>query len=294
MLGEEPDSEVSEEELEHSFSHQPVFKRVAIVLAGPLSNLILAIFIFVLVFTFSGIPRPSSSNEIGSVTPGSPADQAGIQTGDKIVEIDDRPITKWEELSQTIRGSGGKTLQLSVQRGEEIFTVEVSPRVQEVKNIFGEIEERRPLIGVTASFYTEKINPLMAGYYSLIQTWDLCKLFFLTVVKLIQRVLPMDTLGGPILIGQMAGQQAKEGLIPFVYLIAVISVNLGVLNLLPIPILDGGHLFFFLLEAIMGRPIEVKKVEIAQKVGLCLLLMLMILVFYNDIMRLVLKKAPIP
>ena len=287
MLGEDPENEVPEEERERSFSHQSVLKRIAIVFAGPFSNFLLAIVLFVLVFTVSGIPRPSETSEIGSVRPGSPADRAGLEAGDRVTSIDGRPVSTWEELSEVIRRSGGETLEVEVSRDGESMALQVTPEVQEVKNLFGEVEEERFLMGVTAAFVTEQINPLSAGYYALVQTWELSKLFFLTVVKLIQRVLPMDTLGGPIFIAQMAGEQAREGLVAFVYFMAVISVNLGILNLLPVPILDGGHLFFFIVEAVRGKPLSVKKIETAQKVGLFLLLMLMILVFYNDIMRLV-------
>jgi regulator of sigma E protease len=120
----------------------------------------------------------------------------------------------------------------------------------------------------------------------------LSKLFLLTIVKLIQRVVPLDTLGGPILIAQMAGQQANEGILNLINFVALISVNLAVLNLLPIPVLDGGHIMFFTLEAILRRPISIRKIEMAQKVGMLLLLVLMVFVFYNDIMRLMPGNKP--
>jgi regulator of sigma E protease len=171
--------------------------------------------------------------------------------------------------------------------------VTVTPKVTEIKNLFGE-PIKRPVIGVSASgkVTVREVNPLYAGYYSLLQTWNLSKLFFLTVVKLIERVVPLQTLGGPILIAQMAGQQASEGLLNLIYFTALISVNLAILNLLPIPVLDGGHLLFFTLEALLGRPIALKKIEIAQKVGMFLLLVLMLVVFYNDIMRLLPGHKP--
>ncbi len=120
----------------------------------------------------------------------------------------------------------------------------------------------------------------------MVHTYNLSKLFFLTVVKLIERVVPLNALGGPILIAQMAGKQAQKGVVDFVNFMGLISVNLAVLNLLPVPILDGGHIFFFLIEAILGRPLSLKKIELAQKVGLVAILSLMVVVFYNDIMRL--------
>ncbi len=286
MLGEEPGEQLTEDQLARSFLAQTVFKRIAIVFAGPLANFLLAILIFTAVYAVSGIPEMIP--EIGTVNEGSPADKAGIQPGDLVLSINDKKLETWEDLSETVEHSTEDTLILQVRRGEETLTLHVNPTVSEVKNLFGETTRRR-LIGVTPSgkILVRKVDPLLAGYYSLAQTYHLSKLFLLTVVKLIERVVPFHTLGGPILIAQMAGQQAQEGLLNLIYFIAVISVNLAVLNLLPVPILDGGHILFFTLEAVLGKPLGIKKVEMAQKVGMFLLLLLMVFVFYNDIMRLI-------
>ncbi|MCU0586619.1 MAG: RIP metalloprotease RseP [Syntrophobacteraceae bacterium] len=291
MLGEESEEELSPEEMARSFSVQPVWKRIGIVLAGPVSNLVLAVIIFALVYTFSGIPQIAP--EIGTVNPGSPAEQAGLQPNDLVLSINDKPLVQWEDLSTIIEESREDVLSLRVQRGDQILTFRVSPKVSEVKNIFGETIERR-VIGVMASGKTtmKEVSPLDAGYYSIVQTAHLSKLFLVTIGKLIQRVVPLETLGGPILIAQMAGQQASEGLINLIYFTALISVNLAVLNLLPIPVLDGGHILFYLFELILGRPIAIKKMEIAQKVGMFLLILLMLFVFYNDIMRLLPGRKP--
>jgi regulator of sigma E protease len=295
MLGEEQEDDVPAEQLERSFGAQKVAKRAAIVAAGPLSNLLLALVIFTLVFTFAGIPYMTT--DIGKVNPDSPAALAGLQADDKVLEINGKVLVNWEELSQTILEEGKQPLSFKIQRDGKVFDVQIQPELRKVPNLFGEGVER-PVIGITASGKSaiKKVNPLMAGYHSLVQTWTLTKLFYLTIVKLIQRVLPMETLGGPILIAQMAGEQAQEGLLNLVYFLALISVNLAVLNLLPIPILDGGHLLFFLLEAILGRPLNPRKLEYAQKVGLVLLIALMVFVFYNDIMRLLPgpKKSVLP
>ncbi|MHC1724649.1 MAG: RIP metalloprotease RseP [Syntrophobacteraceae bacterium] len=286
MLGEDSEEELTEEQRAGSFAEQPVRKRLAIVLAGPLSNFVLAVIIFAFLFGFSGIPERAA--EIGTVNAGSPAELAGLKPGDQIRSINETPIRTWEELTGLIEKHGqDKPLALKVSREGQELAVSVTPAMSEVKNLFGETI-RRPLIGITApeKFTIKKINPLAAGYYAVEHTLYLSKLFFMTIVKLIQRVVPLETLGGPILIAQMAGKQAQEGVLNLLNFIAFISVNLGVLNLLPIPVLDGGHIFFFLLEAIMGKPVSVKKMEIAQKVGLVALLTLMVVVFYNDIMRL--------
>lgn len=286
MLGEEPEEGEENKESPDSFSAQSVFKRMAIVLAGPMMNFVLAIVVFALLYTFYGIPRLKPA--IGSVTPGSPAERAGLQAGDEVFSLNGQPITEWDELSEGIVKSGEGALTLGVRRGEETTTITVKPEVNEIKNIFGEAV-KRPVIGIVASqkVEIEKADPLRAGYYSLEQTAYLSKLFLLTVVKLVEGVLPMNTLGGPLLIAQMAGEQAKEGMVNLIHFMAVISVNLAVLNLLPIPVLDGGHLLFFTIEAIRRKPIAVQKVELAQKIGMFLLLLLMVFVFYNDIMRMI-------
>lgn len=291
MLGEEPGEELSEEEQSRSFATQPVLKRIAIVLAGPLSNFVLAVILFAMVNAISGIHLPST--EIGAVNPGSPAEKAALMAGDKVVSINGREVTTWDELSGTIEEFGSRPLTLKVERGAEVLSVEVTPTVSQVKNLFGETVTR-PLVGITSSgkFLVKKVNPVMAGYYSLVQTWKLSKIFVLTVVKLIEGVVSIKTLGGPILIGQMVGEQVREGFISLINFIALISVNLAVLNLLPIPVLDGGHILFFTLEGILRRPIALRKIEMAQKVGMVMLLVLMVFVFYNDIMRLLPGAKP--
>ena len=286
MLGEDMEDEVAEDLYARSFPAQPVGRRIAIVLAGPLSNFLLAIVIFAGIYAFYGMPQLIP--EIGSVTVGSPAEKAGILAGDVVVSIDGKPIKTWDDLAETVEGKTDTSLSVELKRAEQVLTVQVTPMVQELPNLFGE-PVKRAVIGVVSSqkITLTYVNPLMACYYSLDRTWELSKLFFLTVVKLFERVIPLQTLGGPILIAQMAGQQAQQGLLNFINFMALISVNLAVLNLLPIPVLDGGHLLFFTLEAVRGKPLAEKKIEMAQKIGMSLLLMLMVVVFYNDIMRLI-------
>jgi len=289
--GEQGEEEVDEAEVERSFPAQPVSKRIAIVLAGPLSNFVFAIVTFTLIFALAGIPRLTT--EIGSVNAGSPAEAAGLLAGDKVLSINGRPLLAWDELSHTIEELGHEPLAVQVQRGEETLTFTVTPAQSEVKNIFGELV-KRPVMGVTASGKSviENVSPLDAVSTSFTQTWNLSRLFLLTVVKMFEGVVSVKTLGGPIMIAQMAGQQAQEGIINLINFMAVISVNLAVLNLLPIPVLDGGHILFFSIEAVLRRPIATRKMEMAQKVGMVILLALMLFVFYNDIMRLLPGRKP--
>ena len=291
LLGESTNEDVPEDKLDASFSNQPVGKRAAIVAAGPVANFLLAIVFFSFVFAVSGIPQLST--EIGAVTKGSPAEKAGIRPGDKVIAVNGHSVSRWDDMSKIIKESDGRSLDLTIDRSGKIIHVSVVPQITKVKNIFGE-EVERPLIGVTAAqkVIMKKVNPVFALYYGVQQTWSLTKLFVMTVVKMIERVVPAKTLGGPIFIAQLAGQQAREGIMNLIYFIGLISVNLAILNLLPVPVLDGGHLAFFAFEAITGKPVSMEKREIAQQVGLFLLIILMVFVFYNDISRILLHRNP--
>ncbi|MGM0427080.1 MAG: RIP metalloprotease RseP [Thermodesulfobacteriota bacterium] len=288
MLGESEEDEaepLSPEEEEKSFSNKSVGKRIAIVGAGPLFNLALALVIFCASYVVSGIHVMTP--EIGQVREDSPAAVAGLQKGDIIAAINGKPIETWEDIKSHVKENEGEALLIEAKRGDGHISVSVIPEMSVVKNLFGE-ETQSPLIGIVAAghFKQVSLSPLKAIQEGFKKTWEIIKLTCLTIVKLFQQVVPIKTLGGPILIGQMSGQLAQENwtyLIPFT---AVISINLGILNLLPVPILDGGVIIFLFLELITGKPLTLRKREIAQKVGLFLLLMLMAVVIYNDITRL--------
>jgi regulator of sigma E protease len=177
-----------------------------------------------------------------------------------------------------------------VQRGESELVATVVPEFKTYKNIFDEDVERY-VIGVTASgeVFSKDLTLWQAFAESIIQTYMISALTIKSVVKLIQGTLSPKTLGGPIMIAQMAGQQAREGLANLIFFIALISINLAILNFLPIPVLDGGHLVFFFIEALTGRPVSIRVREIAQQAGIFVLILLMIYVFYNDISRILLS-----
>jgi regulator of sigma E protease len=288
MVGEDPEEEVKAVDVERSFAHKSLLTRTAIVAAGPGFNLLLAVFLLMLVFLFYGVPV--LSNLVGAVEPESPAAQAGIQKGDRIVAVDGQAVTAWEDLSSAIKRSAGQTLALRVQRGGQELPITVQPRKKEVKNIFGELKEDW-MIGIGSQVSIEKGDPGLAISKAFVQTYEYSKLTLVGLYKMITREVSPRNLGGPILIAQMAGQQAQEGIGSFLAFLAVLSINLGVLNLLPVPVLDGGHLFFFAVEAIIGRPVSVKYREKAQQVGIFLLLLLMIFAFANDIFRLFEKQV---
>lgn len=284
MVGEEPDAEIAPEDIPISFTHKHVAKRMLIVAAGPVFNILLAVIIFFGIFFTSGtfVLKPS----VGSVKQGSPAFAAGLEKGDLITAINESAINSWDEMAEIINASKGEKIKLAVRRGESSQKFSLAPELVTTKNIFGE-DAQRYIIGITASgeTYSKELNLFQAFSESMIQTYRVTELMVVIIAKLIMGDISTDTLGGPIMIAQMAGDSAKAGIGSLISFIALISVNLAIINLLPIPVLDGGHLLFFSIEAVKGRPVSIKVREIAQQIGLFLLILLMILVFYNDISR---------
>jgi len=284
MVGEEPDADVDPEEIAISFTHKHVFKRILIVAAGPFFNILLSVIILFGIYQFSGMLMLEPV--IGEVKEGTPAHKGGIQKNDQILSIDGQTVSSWEDMAAIITASQGKTLTLSVGRGESEIIVSVTPERKTFQNIFNEDVERY-VIGVTASgeVFSQDLTLLQAFTESIIQAYNIAALTIKSVIKLIQGTLSPKTLGGPIMIAQMAGQQAKLGMANLLFFTALISVNLAILNFLPIPVLDGGHLIFFFIEAVTGRPVSIRVREIAQQAGIFVLILLMIYVFYNDITR---------
>ncbi len=283
MFGEEDDDQMSAEEKRRTFSGKAVWQRMAIVFAGPLFNLITAALIFIGVFMW-GVNVPTA--QIGEVVAESAAAEAGMMADDTIVAIDGKPVREWSQLAQAVQESNGNALQIEIDRGGLPVQLSVAPRQTEGENIFKEkVDVWR--MGITANGETMRVryNPIEAVVLGLERTYDVTYLTLLGIVKLIQNVIPSDTIGGPILIAKMAGEQAQIGFMNVLLFVALLSVNLGVLNLLPIPVLDGGHLVFLAAEAIFRKPVSERIRGVAQQAGLFALLALMAFAFYNDIMR---------
>lgn len=382
MVGEEPDAEIDPADIPISFTHKNVFKRIAIVAAGPCFNFLLAVFIFYGIFQLNGIQllkpvirdvfkdspaqnvglkendlvvaingsaieswddinKMVSSSEgeelevsvrregtgltvdivpglmpsknmfgeeieryaigisgipvlnaaVGNVFEGTPAKKAGLAKGDLIKIIDGTPIESWNDMKDMISSSKGKPLELTVLRGNNTITLSLIPELITEKNALGEkVDSYR--IGISApvfddpdAIFTKKLNPIQAFSQSIIRTYELSELIIIGIGKMIQGAISPKELGGPIIIAKMAGDQAREGAENLIFFIAFLSINLAILNFLPIPVLDGGHLLFFTIEAILRRPVSIRVREIAQQGGLIILMSLMIFAFYNDIMR---------
>ncbi len=285
MLGEDTEDKVEDSEKDKAYDNQPVYKRASIIFAGPIFNLLTAVVIFFFIFM---IGIPTLLPVIGEIMPDTPAANAMLLKGDRVLEIDGKPINKWEDMTEIIYRSANKPLSLKIQRGSEIRNVSITPESKKVKDIFGE-ERETGLIGVKPSGDTIKIRQSIPNAIknAFLKTWEICYLTTIGIIKLIQRIIPAETIGGPILIFQMAEKQAEAGILNFFAFAALISINLGILNLLPIPILDGGHLLFLGIEAIRKKPLSDKAMMIAQRIGLAFIISLMIFAFYNDIFRLI-------
>lgn len=284
MVGESPEKELDDSLLRLSFSHKGLFKRSLIVLAGPVFNLLLSVSIFFVFFQVSGLPIMKP--EVGEVQEGMPAHEAGIRRGDRVISIDGKPVTRWEEMADLIKQSSGRPLPIEILRGNSTVLVKVAPKLLSSQNLFGEQVDKY-VIGITASgaVTVQQLNLFQCLAQGVFQTWQIAKLTVLAIGKIITGTVSAKTLGGPIMIAQLAGQQAEAGIINLIFFMALLSVNLGIINLLPIPVLDGGHLLFFLIEAVSRRPLNHKMREVAQQIGIFILILLMIYVFYNDIAR---------
>ncbi|MEC8957105.1 MAG: RIP metalloprotease RseP [Nitrospinota bacterium] len=373
MKGEEVGEEGTDEK--GSFAAAPVGHRLAIAFAGPLFNILFAISIYYFVYLM-GVP--TLTPVVGTVNDDSPALEAGLQTGDRILAIEDEEILYWEQLQKIVHESPGQSLNFKLERNSNIENVPIVPVAEEITDLFGD-KELVGLIGITPlvhnitlvkantpaaqagmqegdillkvdeteifgwgnlktaaidkprqelSFHVlrngtkrvlkitpeakitkdlqgkeieigmlgigmsgemtqEKYGFLGAFKRALEETGKLIFLIAVSIKKMIWGSIPADSIGGPILIFQIYGEQAEQGFNELIRLTALLSINLGLLNLLPIPVLDGGHIFFFLIEILKGKPVSERNRERANQVGLFMLIGLMVFAFYNDIIRVI-------
>ncbi|WP_025209299.1 RIP metalloprotease RseP [Hippea sp. KM1] len=266
-----------------SFVAQPLWKRVLIVFAGPFFNIISAVVFIALAYNI-GITTLAPS--VGKVMKDSPAQIAGLKKGDVIVAINDKPVKTWKQMARLIRMHPAETIKLTVKRDGKLISIEATPKAERVKDTFGK-EVLQGRLGIAPLGDTVKLRygPIESIQKGVEETIYMTKLIIVGLVKLIERVIPTSEIGGPIMIVDFAGKAASAGLGAFLWFIAIISINLGILNLLPIPVLDGGHLMFYAIEAIRGKPVSEKAQENFQKIGIALLLALMLFAFANDFKR---------
>jgi regulator of sigma E protease len=286
MLGESSEDEIPEEEAHKAFSNKPPLIKMAIAFSGPFFNVLFAALVFFVIF-LTGFEAPSNGTRIGQVPKGEPAYSAGLQEGDVVSTIDGRKVSQWTELQKAVTDDTAlRPLKFEVMRHGRPEVLMITPKATEEKSLFGEsLGKTRPLIGVAPAMELRKESLAGAVPMAVVEAYDWTELTIVGIVKLIKGSISPKNVGGPILIFQQVGQSAKAGRSSFLRLLAIISINLGVVNLLPIPVLDGSHILFSFLEFVIRRKIPERTVEWSQKVGIGILICIMVLATYNDVMR---------
>jgi regulator of sigma E protease len=280
-----PPREMTDDEKKVSFKYKTLGQRAAIVFAGPAANILFAIFVFWAVFVVAG--RPVTEPVIGEVQKGSAAEDAGFQAGDRVLSVDGVPVNRFEDLLRMVPMGHGLPMTVVIQRDRQELTLNALPRVVEETDGFGNKTKRAKLgIGASGATRIEKAGLVQAIGWAVTDTYTVVDSTFVAVGQMIKGLRGTEDLGGPIRIAKYSGQAARAGWVNFVLFMAILSVNLGFINLLPVPLLDGGHLLFYAIEAVRGRPLPEQVQEWGLRVGLALVLFLMVFVTWNDIVQL--------
>lgn len=266
-----------------------VGQRIAVSAAGPLANYLFAFVVFAILFATVG--QRYSPPEIGLIQPGSAGERAGLLVGDRIVAIEGLPIGRFEDMQSIISENPEVPLGLTVMRGEDEISLTVTPEVKTTKGAFGKTLEVGVLgVGRQGVDYIKR-NPLEAIFYAAKECYTLTSQTLISIGQMILGMRSADELGGPLRIAQLSGEVIQAGLPTFFWFMAVLSISLGFINFLPIPLLDGGHLLFYFIEAIRGKPLSEKAQERGFYVGFLVVGGLMIFSFWNDLVHLhVLEK----
>jgi len=275
-------------EKSQSFVGQSVAKRAAIVVAGPMANFVLAVIIFAGVFMFYG--KQTMSARVDSVQPNSAAAAAGFQPGDVVTAINGAAIDNFADMQRVVSESAGETLQITIKRDGNDHVLAATPTLSEEKDIFSNVH-RIGLLGIRRSTAPEDlkyqpVSPPEAIWMGAQETWFVIDRTLSYIGGVVVGREAANQLGGPIRIAEMSGQVATLGFVALIHLAAVLSVSIGLLNLFPIPLLDGGHLLFYSFEAVRGRPLSERAQEVGFRIGLAIVLMLMIFATFNDIVHL--------
>jgi regulator of sigma E protease len=279
---------MTEEERAGSFHHKKVGPRAAIVAAGPIANFLLAIVIFAGMALYFG--KPSSVPRVDAIQPDSVAASSGFKVGDVVVSIDNRAIESFADMQRIVSTSAGSQLVFRLKRGDDLVTLNATPALKEVKDLFGNTH-RVGQLGIQYNARPEDPKSSPVGYLESLkigveQVGFIITATFKFVGSLFVGVGNTEDVGGPLRIAQLSGQAASLGFQFVLQLCALLSVSIGLLNLFPVPLLDGGHLLFYAVEAVRGRPLSPKAQEVGFRIGLGLVLMLMVFATYNDILHL--------
>jgi regulator of sigma E protease len=270
-----------------AFQNKPLWQRAAVVAAGPMANFVLAVAVYAGVNMAYGVRTITPT--VGEVRADMPAAKAGIQPGDVITSIDGWSVEGFEDIQRLVGINGGRPLKFGIERGGEKLTLEVTPEVREQSDTFGGTF-KRGLIGITPSNVTEyqnakDVGPVEALRLGVRETYTNIAHTIQGLADIVTARQAADQMGGPILMAQVTARVAEGGIEPFLRWIAFISANIGFLNLLPIPVLDGGHLVYYAIEGVLRRPMSRRMQEIGFQIGIALVLMLMVYVNLNDILR---------
>lgn len=262
---------------ERAYFRRPVWARMLMVLAGSFMNFVLPMFIFFGIFYFSGVATPSPEPVIGAVMAEKPAAMAGLMQGDRILTIDGREVTKWDDISRQIQGAEGKPFKLTYQRDGEVRSATLIPEE--------EPDSKRVIIGITSSADIYQPGILEAAGLAFQKVVFVLMAMVGALIQLVQGSVGADALSGPVGIVQMTGEVANQGILPLLNFAAFLSLNLGLINLLPVPALDGGHFVMLVLEGLRGKPLGPKAMYYIQAAGVTLLVSLMIFTTFNDLMK---------
>ena len=278
-------NQYKEEDRKKLFILKPLYQRSIVVAAGPLANFVLAIVIFAIINMFVG--KDFTPAVVDEVQDNSPAFIAGMKKSDKIISIDNKKVESILEVSTFINTSTSKTIEFLVLRNDQKISLFIKPNLVDTEDSLGNSVKRR-MIGIRLSplnndFQKQPLGPSKAIYYSVKEVWFVTVTSLNYLGKMIIGSADTSQLGGPIKIAKITGQVAEHGVIPFLSIMAYISISLGLINLFPIPMLDGGHLMFYLIEKILGRPLSQKIQEGFFRIGLFLLFSLMFFVTFNDL-----------
>ncbi|SDF70651.1 regulator of sigma E protease [Limimonas halophila] len=282
----QPDAEreFTADERKVAFPFKRLHQRAAVVAAGPIANFVFAVVALGAVFALHG--QPYTPAVVGEVQEGSAAAQAGVQAGDRFVAIDGTEIERFEDVQRIVRLNPDDQLRIVVQREGERVPLQVTPETRTVEDRFGNTHTIG-LLGVTGSEVAYKrYDPASAVWEAGQQTVRITGATLQAVGQIIVGERSADQLGGPVKIAQMSGEVADTGLTNLVWFMAVLSINLGLVNLFPIPMLDGGHLLFYAIEAVRGRPLGERAQEYGFRIGLALVLTLLVFVTWNDLVQL--------
>ncbi|MBQ4403830.1 MAG: RIP metalloprotease RseP [Selenomonadaceae bacterium] len=279
IAGMDPDNNTAGE---RGFCAKPVLSRMVVILAGATFNFILPIVLFFGIYATLGAGKPATEPVIGDVIQGMSAEKAGLQAGDRILSVDGQVVTTWKDFTDKLRNvEAGENILLKYERDEKISEVTVSPKYNE--------QEKRALVGVQSSIVYESKTLPESFTLAIEHTKEITVYMLDSIATLFKEPEQTENLAGPIGIVQMSGQVAERGFIPLLNFAALLSINLGIVNLLPVPVLDGGHFVNLFIEAVRGKPLGAKAVAYTQRVGIALLLMLMLFATKNDLVRVFMK-----